>query len=167
MCRRKSYNIMKKQLFISIPENDPAPVVRKVPFPDPEESEEEHKAARSIESISSDNSDYKHHKGPPLSHKYPLVEFEEFKIDQPAESRLEVIKEIDVDVPTPKEEVDHRNFPCKEPPAPSKGSSKTRVFAFPGQVSGRGATKEDSDLSKQLEECKKQLLFKDGQISML
>lgn len=61
-----------------------------------------------------------------------MVEFEEFKIDQPETQPLPgSISEINVDLKTPREEIDGRNYSCKEPPAPSKGSSKAKVFAFP------------------------------------
>ena len=41
-----------------------------------------------------------------------------------------------MDLKTPREEIDGRNYSCKEPPAPSKGSSKAKVFAFPVPKSG-------------------------------
>lgn len=138
---------MNKKFTISIPSSAYEPPRREAKKTEQSDEERSHAVRRDDyieESQSDDERSEKAHKSTEKSGQpYPLVEFEEFTVerkpalDKDRKKRYEIeVPEIKFEgVPAAKREVEaddtFKEYICKEPPAPSKGSTKAKVFVFP------------------------------------
>lgn len=143
---------MNKKFAISIPNSNSFEAIRKDPKRTELSEDDNPHAVRGDqyidESCSEDSERDKHLKSNDKhSENYPLVEFEEFTIEKkPMEFKLDRKKRYEIEVPeikfdhnnsmakrelSPEAEDVFKDYICKEPPAPSKGSSKAKVFVFP------------------------------------
>lgn len=143
---------MNKKFAINIPNSASYEAIRKDMKKTQQSQDENPHAVRGdpyIDDSCSDESERDKHLKSNDKHpeNYPLVEFEEFTVQKkPSEFKLDKKRRYEIEVPEIK--FDHNNslvkrqpspetddvfkdYICKEPPAPSKGSSKAKVFVFP------------------------------------